>query len=172
MSRVDFGKFVKNRLAALVSFDNTGTDLLSSEMQAAIVELSNRHFGKDAGLKEKAVSETTTGNSFSNYDTLSFNVSDETGINKYRCAVNCLYGHNSASNDIRFRLNLDNGDKIIEARVEPKDSGSDQNIPGIIVFEALNLSEGVHSLSLEYRPATSSRVSRMKFSLIEAWRIF
>jgi len=169
MSKLDFSKFVKNRLASLLSFDNAGTDLSGNNAQDTIVELAARHFGKDALLKEKNDSETVTGSNFLPYDSASFNANGAT--NRYLLAAFCLYGHRSASNDIRFRLNLNNGSKIVEARVEPKDAGSDQRIPGMILFEGANLSQGVNNISLEYRPASASKVSRMYFSLIFAWRI-
>lgn len=47
MSRVDFGKFVKNKLAGLVSFTNLGTDIVSTNVQGALAELAGRHFGKN-----------------------------------------------------------------------------------------------------------------------------
>lgn len=170
MSRVEFARFVKDRLASLVSFDNTGTDLSSDNVQDAIVELDSNPWGKDFGQASKAVDETTTGNSFSVYDTLDFTVSENTGSNKYRINCNFAWGHNSAANDIRVQVLLD-GVLLKELRMEPKDAGTDQRIFSDILNYAENLSQGSHTITLQYRPASQNRVSRMYNSEIEVWRV-
>lgn len=153
-----------------IPFVPTTTDLTSFNSQAAIEELANRHYGKDFDSKTKESGEDTTGNSFDEYDNLAFNVSDTSGTNKYRIAVNFFYGHSSASNDIRARLLLD-GASVYEIRVEPKDPSTAQRIPAFIIDYPENLSNGSHNISLEYRPASSSKVSRMYRSTLEVWRV-
>lgn len=70
MSKLDFGKFVKNRLASFVDFDNTGTDLVGDFVQNVIVELANRHFGKQYGFTKDLVGGTTNQNTFNPFLTL------------------------------------------------------------------------------------------------------
>lgn len=153
-----------------IPFDPSSVDLISTNGQAAIEELANRNYGKDASSKTKEVDEFTTGTVFSEYDSLVFTVNDNSGSNKYRIAANFFYGHNSASNDIRARLTLD-GSPVYEIRVEPKDSGIDQRLPAHIVDYPVNLTNGNHTIGLEYRPSSGNRVSRMYRSTLEVWRV-
>jgi hypothetical protein len=153
-----------------IPFDPSLVDLTSTETQSAIEELANRHYGKDFAEQIKEASETVSGGAFVTYDTLTFNVSDTSGVNKYRLAFNYLWGHNSASNDIRVEHRLD-GVNIFEMRKEPKDPGTDQRIDGSFVSYVENLSQGTHSISLAYRPATANRTSRMYRSNLEVWRV-
>jgi len=153
-----------------IPFNDTGLDITAANVQGAIETQVNRHYGKDFDFQIKTASETTTGNAFNVYDTLTFNVSDASGINRYRLAWNYFWGHNSAANDIRAQHMLDNNN-IFEMRKEPKDSGGDQRIDGSFVHYADNLSNGSHSIAIQYRPATSSRTSRMYRSVLEVWRV-
>lgn len=61
MSQVDFAKFVKNRLASLVSYANAGTDLTSNQVQAAITELANRNFGKNFAFNVNTATTSVSG---------------------------------------------------------------------------------------------------------------
>lgn len=59
--QIDFEFWVKNRLSSLVSFANAGTDLVSTTVQAALVELANRHFGKNFAFNRNAGVTSTGG---------------------------------------------------------------------------------------------------------------
>ena len=83
---------------------------------------------------------------------------------------NFHWNHNSASNDIRVQYVLDGG-VISEMRVEPKDPNNDQRIPGTYIDVLSNLSQGAHTLEIQFRPATASRVSRMFRATIDTWRV-
>lgn len=126
-------------------------------------------FGKDFNSKIKEADETTTGATFAIYDTLNFNVTSQESANRYRFNADFLYGHNSASNDIRVRIRVD-GVTVKEMRTEVKDPGTDQRIPGSLLYYLDDLAVGAHTLTLEYRPATASRQSRMYQSTLEVWR--
>lgn len=154
-----------------IPFDPSNTDITGTDVQEAIESQANRHFGKDFAQKSKVGGEQTSGFQFSTYDTLTFNVSDLSGVNKYRFGFNYFYGHNSATNDIRIEHRLDGLVIEEELRVEPKDTGTDQRIPGVFVAYASNLSPGTHSISIAYRPASASRTSRMFRSNLEIWRV-
>lgn len=156
--------------ASDVSFDPSLVDISNTSVQGAIEALSSRSFGKDFASKVKEVSESTSGGAFDEYDLLNFNVNESSGTNKYRVAANFFYGHNSASNDIRVRILLDNT-VLYEVTIEPKDTGTDQRYPAVIVDYPENLANGSHTLSLEYRPASANRVSRMYRSVLEVWRV-
>jgi hypothetical protein len=126
-------------------------------------------YGKDFNSQIKEVDESTTGGTFAVYDTLNFNVTSQEAANKYRFNADFLYGHNSASNDIRVRIMVD-GVTIKEMRTEVKDPGTDQRVPGSLLSYLENMTVGPHTLTLEYRPATASRQSRMYQSTLEVWR--
>jgi len=152
------------------NFDNTGTDLTSTESGPAIRELANRNGPKDFDYIERTSSLSTSGGSFTVYSTLNFNVSDNSGTNTYRLNADFLWGHDSASNDIRVRVALD-GSPVKEVRIEPKDRGGDQRFQNNILIYATNLSNGSHTLELEFRPANASRASTLYESIIECWRV-
>jgi hypothetical protein len=114
---------------------------------------------------------TITGSSFQTYSTLNFNVSDALGVNKYRLNIDFLWGHNSASNDVIFRLYLDGVYTGEELRIEPKDAGTDQRYQNNILWYVENLSQGSHVLELRARPASASRQTRIYQSITEVIRV-
>lgn len=140
--------------------DGTGDVILSSK---------SGNFGVDFSNKIKVSNETTSGNQFSIYDTLTFNVSD--AVNIFRANIDFLWGHDSAANDIRVRAYLDGNQIGEEVRIEPKDQGGDQRIQNNILNYLTDLSVGSHTLSLRYRPSSNSRTSRMYRSIMEVWRV-
>jgi len=142
-----------------------------TEVQAIIEALGNNPWGKDFNVEEKTASETTTGSSFTTYSVLNFTVTDTSVVNKYRVNADFLWGHNSGSNDIRIRMLFDGVQLGEELRIEPKDSGRDQRLQNNILEFPTNLTSGNHSVSLQYRPSSTSRVSRMYRSKIEVWRV-
>lgn len=127
-------------------------------------------FGMNKSWSRKKANETTTGNSWAVYDALDFTVTDS-AVNEFRVSVDFFWGHNSAANDIRVQFLLDGNLIGNEMRVEPKDAGSDQRYQNNILDYLTNLSLGVHTLTLRYRPATNNKLSRMYYSIIEAWRV-
>ena len=151
-----------------VFFDNTGTDIGATDVQNALANL-DRPFGKDFAFQIKETDETTSGGSFTVYDSLTFNVSAP-ATNRYRLNCDFVWGHNSASNNIRFRTTID-GSTIKELRIEPKYAGTDQRFQNNILTYIDDLSPGNHTFEIEYRPATASRVSRAYRSVLEVWRI-
>jgi len=54
MAKLDFSKWCFNRLASLVEYVNSGTDIVGATVQAALTELANRNFGKNYGYNEVA----------------------------------------------------------------------------------------------------------------------
>lgn len=154
-------------------FDPSGSTLTETTTQRAIEELSSivdsLVFGLDKDEKVKEVSESTSGSSFTTYDSITFAVTETTGTNTYRLNADCLWGHDSASNDIRIRVQLD-GVTEKEIQIEPKDTGTDQRIQNNLLIYANNLSLGNHTFALQYRPQTASRVSYMYSSVLEVWR--
>ena len=133
--------------------------------------LSNFPFGKDFTSAIVSGTQNVSGAAFVPYQTLPFNVTEPSGTNKYRVAFDYHWGHNSAFNDIRVQYVLDAVTVLDEMRSEPKDPGTDQRKPGSYVTYLENLSSGLHSLILQFRPATASRQSRMYRSAIEVWRV-
>ena len=155
-----------------IAFDDSlAENLAATNLKQAVDSLANRHYGKDFVVESKVNSETTSGGSFASYDTLNFDVTAEGATNKYRLNADFLWGHNSASNDIRIRVLLDGAQIGEELRIEPKDPGSDQRFQNNIMVFAENLTPGTHSFTLQYRPATASRVSSMYRSELEVWRV-
>lgn len=112
---------------------------------------------------------TVTGSVFTEYDSLDFTVTDS-AVNEFRANVDFIWRHNSASNDARFRFLLDGNVLGEELRIEPKDAGTDQRYQNSLLDYLTDLSIGVHTLSLEYRPATASRQTTIHRSVIEVWR--
>lgn len=145
-------------------------NITATNLQDLGEQLANRPFGKDFAESTAEFNDSTTGGSFKIFDIFNFNVSDTSGVNKYRVESNFFWGHNSASNDIRVQLLVD-GNLVYEMRKEPKDPGGDQRIDGLIKGYVQNLSQGSHSITLQYRPATASRVSSMYRSCTEVWRV-
>lgn len=152
-----------------IVFDPSTSDLTAIEVQTALEQLAGRNFGKDFSVAEKEASESTTGNSFDTYSSLTFNVSEAS--NKFRLNSDFYWGHNAASNDIRVRVQLDGTTLGSEIRIEPKDTGTDQRIQNNILRYVDNLSVGSHTLDLQYKPSSNSKVSRMYSSTIESWRV-
>lgn len=162
--------------AADFTYDpSTANGIVDVSIQNAITSLANRHYGKDAVDNSTEFNDSTTGSAFKIYDQINFNVTDLDEVNKYRMNTSFSYGHNSASNDIRVQLVLDLGtpNEFIfpEIREEAKDAGADQRYGRSILGYSQNLTEGSHTLTLQYRPATASRVSRMYNSVLEVWRV-
>lgn len=127
-------------------------------------------YGLDFDFAERVGLEDVTGGAFVTYDSLTFNVSDTSNLNSYRINADFLWGHNSASNDIRVRI-LVNGVSVKELRMEPKDAGTDQRFQNNILYYANNLNTGNNTVDLQLRPASASRISRMYESIIEVWRV-
>jgi hypothetical protein len=153
-----------------ITYDPATTDLTAIQLQAAIEQLANRHYGKDFNNQSKEASETTTGGTFAIYDTLNFTVSSQQSTNRYRLNADFRWGHNSGSNDIIIDVQVD-GVTIRELRIEAKDTGTDQRYQNNILIYVDDLSAGAHTFSLRYRPATANRVSRMYSSELEVWRV-
>lgn len=158
--------------AADIAFNPIDSQNNSSlNVKDAIDTLSNRHYGKDFSLEEKVASETVSGGSFVTYSTLNFVTTNEANTNRYRLNCDFIWGHDSASNDIRVRALLDGSQIGEEMRVEPKDQGAKQRIQNNLLAYGLNLTNGNHVLELQYRPASASRTSRMFRSRLEVWRV-
>jgi len=151
--------------------DSNSNQLTASNIQTALQSLANRHYGKDFARSLKEANETTTGNSFDIYSSLTFDVGSDAAVNEYRINADFYWGHNSASNDIRVIIELDGVQLGEQIRIEPKDQGTDQRIQNNLLRYAQNLSVGSHTIDLSYRPASSSRQSRMYASTIEVWRV-
>jgi len=134
------------------------------------LSLKSGGFGMNKAWSRKQANETTTGSTPVEYSSLSFTVTDS-ATNEFRVSADFMWGHDSAANDIRVGLFLDGVLIGKEMRIEPKDPGTDQRIQNNILDYVTNLSIGSHTLSLRYLPATSSRVSRMYYAIIEAWRV-
>lgn len=135
---------------------------------ASIIDLIN--FGKDKAVDLQLGLLTISGGSFVPYSLLNFDVSDTSGINEYRLNIDFLWGHNSASNDARFRMYLDGSQVGEELRIEPKDAGTDQRFQNNILFFANNLSQGSHTLELRARPSSGNRQTRLYRAYSEVWR--
>lgn len=127
-------------------------------------------FGMDFAEESTSGLLQVTGNQFTTYAVLNFTVSLNEN-NKYRINTNFTWNHNNTSTDIRVRLLLDGAQIGEEFRVEPKDSNADQRLSDNILRYVSNLSQGNHSISLQFRPSSSSRISRMYQSTIEVWRV-
>ena len=147
---------------------STGAD--SGTGDVTIVNKSG-NYGQDYARKTKETSggQNISGGSFQEYDLLTFNVTDDEP-NEFYLRCNFVWSHNSASNDIRARLVLDGSPVSEEFRLEPKDAGTGQRNRTLIEFDAVNLLQGSHTLSIEIRPATASRVSTIYRSRLQAMR--
>lgn len=65
MARLDFEKFCFNRLASLVSYDNQGTELSATELQAATTELDIiSRFGRNFAFNAQNPNFTTNSTTF------------------------------------------------------------------------------------------------------------
>lgn len=128
-------------------------------------------FGRDFSVEKVTGLQNFTGGSFQTYATLNFAVSGPDTVNKFRMNCSFSWGHNSASNDARFRVLVDGVPLPEELRIEPKDPGTDQRIPAEILDYLDNLSIGNHSIALQARPATASRITRIYKAVIEVWRV-
>ena len=127
------------------------------------------NFGRDTARVTRTDTFTVTGSTFTNYTTLNFNVADLSGTNEYRIQATYQWSHNSASNDARFQLFV-NGVSVTEHRAEPKDAGADQRYSATFLHYATNLATGANTVEIRFRPATSSRITRMHRATIEVWR--
>jgi len=168
----DFASTVRSTVLSGLSIVNslvTSSDSVLVAIGKLQGQLNAAVFGRDFTSKTKIASESTTGSTPSEYDSLTFTVSD-TATNKFRINADFQWGHNAAGNDIRVFLLID-GAVVTELRIEPKDAGTDQRFQNNILEYSENLSIGTHTASIEYRPASSGRVSYMYRSIIEAWRV-
>lgn len=128
-------------------------------------------FGRDFSVEKVTGLQEFTGNQFQTYATLNFVVNGPDTVNKFRMNVDFDWGHNSAANDARFRVLVDGSPISEELRIEPKDPGADQRIPGNILDYLDNLSIGNHSIALQARPASANRITRIYKAIIEVWRV-
>ena len=126
-------------------------------------------FGEDGINLKVETNDSTSGSSWKTYANVTLTVTDSSEDNTYRINADFLWGHDSASNDIRVRLRID-GNSEKEILIEPKDAGNDQRIQNNILLYLTNLSEGGHTIRLQYKPKNSNRVSKMYRAEIEAWR--
>lgn len=147
---------------------STGADAGTGDV--TIVNKSG-NYGQDYARKTRTTAGGTniSGGSFQEYDSLTFTVTDNEP-NEFHVLCDFIWGHNSASNDIRGRLLLDGSQVGLEYRVEPKDPNTDQRKRGRIEFDVTNLSQGTHTLSIEFRPSSASRVSRLYETRLQAMR--
>jgi len=158
--------------AADITFDPSLVDLTTNNVQLAISELAIRNNGKDFNSVSKTADETTTGASYATYSSLDL-VATGSAVatpNRYRINADFIWGHNSASNDILVRISY-LGTTLKEVRIEPKDAGADQRFQNNLLTYVDNVPVGTYSIDLQYRPAVSSRTSRMYSSVIECWRV-
>lgn len=152
-------------------FDPTNAENVTDvDLQSLGETLANRPYGKDFSYIRTVTSGSTSGGTFTTYTSLNLVVTAESTPNSYRINADFLWGHNSASNDIRVQL-VFNGSAVKEVRIEPKDSGTDQRIQNNLLYYVDDLPVGTYSIQLQYRPATSSRTSRMYEGIIETWRV-
>ena len=125
-------------------------------------------FGEGFVYAERVGLEVFSGEQFQSYLQIQFSV-DELGAT-YRTNCDFLWGHDSASSDIRVAISLDGGVNVKEFRVEPKDAGTDQRYQDNILKYFENLSVGTHTIDLLCRPALSTRQSRIYETIIEVWK--
>lgn len=129
------------------------------------VETFKSLFGTNFTNQKKTVDETTSSQSFVNYDSLVL-----TGVppGNYLIMMRWVWGFASAANDIRVRWQLDNADIIPEHRQEPKDGGADQrHHESSFSILALN---GNHTINIDYASSNGSQ-ARMFQSEIILYRI-
>lgn len=137
--------------------------------EATIIQLIN--YGKNFTLVRKNTTETFSGGQFQTYETLAVNISETDPVNRYRFNAFFRWSHNSASNDIRFRLVVDGSAVSEELRIEPKDANGDQRFQNNMLHYLDNLSAGNHTIDLQVRPASANRVSTVYSCILEFWRV-
>lgn len=155
-----------------IPFDPTNAqNEIATDMQQLAENQANRHFGKDHFSKTKIGVELTTGITFVTYDTMNFTVNELTGTNNYRVGLFIVWNHDSASNDFIARTLLDGVPGAEVFRQEPKDPGSDQRNWNYFSVDSPDLSNGAHTLEIQYTSGKVGVASTMHRSYMEIWRL-
>lgn len=128
-------------------------------------------FGNDFAVEKRVGQQDFTGAAFQTYAILNFTVSGPDTVNKFRMNCDFVWGHNSASNDARFRVLVDGVPIPEEIQIEAKDPNPDQRIPDNILDYLDNLSIGNHSIALQVRPSSAARITSVYKAIIEVWRV-
>lgn len=162
--------FATLRDVVIASLANDDYIVYNSTTQRFENKKQPRH-GRDFAVEKVTGQQDFTGAQFQTYATLNFTVSGPDTVNKFRMNCDFTWGHNSASNDARFRILVDGVPLPEELRIEPKDPGTDQRIPGNILDYLDNLSIGNHSIAFQARPASAARITRVYKAIIEVWRV-
>lgn len=158
--KVDFGLWVKNRLASLVSYANAGTDIVATNVQTAITELANRHFGKNAASAASEPDSTTGSGAYVTKVQLSL-----TNIPAGTYRIGWTYEHNSSQNNTvsKARVVYDSTNEI-----------SSSETSNVLVrrggFFYVTLTAGNHTVSIQHKVDAGNGNSIIRRARLEFWR--
>jgi hypothetical protein len=127
-------------------------------------------FGRDFDNKTKTGLEETTGTTFVVYDSLTFNVADDSGANQYRVNIDFTWGLSSVSQDYIGALAIDNATVLRQIQIEAKDPNANQRVQNNLLYYANNLSQGDHTIFFGFASSSNAVTARTYESVIEVWR--
>ena len=110
---------------------------------------------------------STTSNSFVTAYTFTTTVKQP---GRYRIFFKYKYEPSATSDDDLFRLNIDSTEDNWENQVEGKDTGSDQNVPGLLLKHINFAVAGTHTIVVEVRQ-TDGGTTVCKGVRGEMWRV-
>ena len=90
-------------------------------------------------------------------------------LGSYRVKASFLWNLNSASNDFRAQLELDDTLLLWSMSAEPKDASTTEDINGAATAQFL-LGAGEHTIDLDYYVETGTTTGRIKEARLEFWR--
>jgi hypothetical protein len=129
----------------------------------------NPVIGSQRVFKRKTTQQNSTSTAFTEYDSISVNNTQSVTV-KHEVICDFKWGYASANQDIRVRLLLNGVQQGDEHRVEPKDPGTDQRIPGFF-FDELDLPPGNNTISIEFASSQNGTQARMYSSKLRSMRI-
>lgn len=86
----------------------------------------------------------------------------------YRVGYQFEWRRNSASNDFKARIQLDSTTTIMEMNEEAKDTNSWHHVGGFVI---VNLTNGVHTIDIDFSGETTGNTSYIRRARIEFWMI-
>lgn len=129
----------------------------------------NPVIGSQRVFKRKITQQNSTATTFTEYDSMT--VPNNLGSNvKHEFICEFKWGYASASQDIRVRIMLNGVQQGDELRIEPKDPGTDQRLPGSF-FDELDLPPGNNTIAIEFASSQGGTQARMYSSKMRSMRV-
>lgn len=128
----------------------------------------NAVIGSQRVFKKKDTQQNSTSTAFTEYDSMT--VPNNLGsATKHEFICEFKWGFASGSQDIRVRIVVNGVQLGSELVIEPKDSGTDQRLPGFF-FDEIDLPSGNNTIAIEFASSNGSQ-ARMYESKMRSMRV-